>query len=637
MCGIAGFTRFNNKNYDASKVIETMCNKIAHRGPDGFGYENQKNVSLGHRRLSIVDLEGGSQPIFNPNNNTYIVFNGEIYNYKSLQKHLEQKNYKLKTSSDTEVVLALYEIYGLDFLEQLEGMFAIAIWNENEQKLILARDRMGEKPIFYQAKDGDLIFASELKSLVEHPSVNRTISAKGFNKFLTYEYIPGPASILKDVYKVEPGQVITFDQNGINKIFYWNYPSYNHLEGDNSFNKEELMFELDELLRTSIQNRLTADVPVGVLLSGGIDSSIVTAIASEYTHKLQSFSMYFNEKSYDESSYIKKITDKFALNHHAEYLSPKDMLSIFDELGGIMDEPMADPSIVPTYFLSKMTSKKVKTVLGGDGADELFAGYPTYTANKLIQIYNIVPYEIRTALTNFTKSLIGNVIPVSNKNIALDFKLKQFFRGANVASEVRFFRWMGGFIESEKNSILTDSFKKMASGSFPYEDINRLLSRVNILNETDRLLYLSQKLYLTDDILVKTDRASMQNSLEIRAPFLNHNIVEFAAKLPARFKLRGLTTKYILKQLALKYIPSEIVNRPKKGFGIPITEWLKKDLKEPMLDLLSKESIESTGILDYQGVKSLIDGHLNGSANNRKLIWSLLSFQLWNQEFKASI
>ncbi len=313
------------------------------------------------------------------------------------------------------------------------------------------------------------------------------------------------------------------------------------------------------------------------------------------------------------------------------------MLSIFDQLGSIMDEPMADASIVPTYFLSKMTAKKVKTVLGGDGADELFAGYPTYTANKLIQVYNVIPYGIRTALTNFTKSLIGGVIPISNNNIALDFKLKQFFRGANVASEVRFFRWMGGFVENEKKSILTNSFFEQSSKSFPYEDINRLLSRVNILNETDRLLYLSQKLYLTDDILVKSDRASMQNSLEIRAPFLDHNIVEFAAALPARFKLRGLTTKYILKQLALRYLPKEIVNRPKKGFGIPITEWLKNDLKEPMLELLSKESLESTGILDYQGVKGLIDSHLDGSANNRKLLWSLLSFQLWNKEFKATL
>lgn len=637
MCGIAGFTRFNNKDHDAVKVIETMCNKIAHRGPDGFGYENQENISLGHRRLSIVDLEGGAQPIYNPNNKTHIVFNGEIYNYKKLQRSLEQKNYKLKTSCDTEVVLALYEIYGLDFLEHLEGMFAIAIWSELEQKLILARDRMGEKPIFYQAKDGDLVFSSELKSLVEHPSVKRVISPEGFNKFLTYEYIPGPASILKDVHKVEPGQVLCFDKDGLNKRFYWNYPSHNYLEGDEAFDKEKAITDLDLLLRKSIQNRLTADVPVGVLLSGGIDSSLVTALASEYTDKLQSFSIYFNEKSYDESSYIEKITDKFSLNHHAEYLSSENMLSIFDKLGGIMDEPMADPSIVPTYFLSKMTSKKVKTVLGGDGADELFAGYPTYTANKLIQVYNVIPHEIRTPLTNFTKSMIGKAIPVSNNNISLDFKLKQFFRGANVASEVRFFRWMGGFIEQEKKSVLDEKFYAEASKLFPYEDINRLLSRVNILNETDRLLYLSQKLYLTDDILVKTDRASMQNSLEVRAPFLDHNIVEYAAALPARLKLRGLKTKYILKKLAIKYLPNEIVNRPKKGFGIPITEWLKNDLKEPMLDLLSKESLEKTGILDYEGVKTLVDGHLNGSANNRKLLWSLLSFQLWNQEFKASI
>jgi asparagine synthase (glutamine-hydrolysing) len=637
MCGIAGFTRFNKKNYDATIVIEQMCNKIAHRGPDGYGYENQEKISLGHRRLSIVDLEGGAQPIYNPNNNSYIVFNGEIYNYKKLQKELKLRNYELKTSSDTEVVLALYEIHGLDFLQYLEGMFAIAIWDQNKEKLILAKDRMGEKPIYYHIKDGDIVFSSELKSIVTHPEVPRIISPEAFNKFLTYEYIPSPHTILKNIHKVEAGEIICFDKNGATKNFYWNYPSHNHLEGDINFSKDELVHQLDELLRTSIETRLMADVPVGVLLSGGIDSSLVTAIASEFTDKLQSFSIYFNEKSYDESNYIKKITSKFSLNHHSEYLSSKDMVSIFDKLGNIMDEPMADPSIVPTYFLSKMTSKKVKTVLGGDGADEIFAGYPTYTANKLIQAYNVIPFEIRTSLTNFTKSLIGKAIPVSNNNISLDFKLKQFFRGANVASEVRFFRWMGGFIDQEKRDVINKDFLEQSLSVFPYEDINRLLSRVNILNETDRLLYLSQKMYLMDDILVKTDRASMQNSLEIRAPFLDHNIVEFAAALPSRFKLRGLKTKYILKELALKYIPSEIVNRPKKGFGIPITEWLKNDLKEPMMDLLSKKSLDKDGILNYQGVNTLIKEHLEGSANNRKLIWTLLTFQLWNREFNASI
>jgi asparagine synthase (glutamine-hydrolysing) len=280
-----------------------------------------------------------------------------------------------------------------------------------------------------------------------------------------------------------------------------------------------------------------------------------------------------------------------------------------------------------------MTSKHVKTVLGGDGADELFAGYPTYVANKFIQVYNIIPYELRTPLTNFLKTSLGKLIPVSSKNISMDYKLQQFFRGAGVVSEIRFFKWMGGFLENEKKSILNEEYNQRLLGQFGYDDINRYLSRTNIQNELERLLYLSQKLYLADDILHKVDRASMQNSLEVRAPFLDHRIVEFASQLPERYKLRGFTKKYILKKLAAKYLPEEIIERPKKGFGIPITEWLKAGLKEPMLDLLSKESLDRQGIFDYDNVASIVDQHLKGNANNRKQIWNLMCFQLWYKDF----
>jgi asparagine synthase (glutamine-hydrolysing) len=283
-----------------------------------------------------------------------------------------------------------------------------------------------------------------------------------------------------------------------------------------------------------------------------------------------------------------------------------------------------------------MTAKTVKTVMGGDGADEMFAGYPTYSANKLVQIYNIIPYELRSRLTTLFSKAQGSLIPISNKNIALDFKLKQFFRGAGVASEVRFFRWMGGFLDQEKKSILSENYQNKILGQLTYSDLNRYLSRTNIHNETDRLLYLSQKLYLTDDILVKSDRASMQNSLEIRSPFLDHRLVEYVSMLPDRFKLKTLQTKYILKKVAEKYLPDEVIYRPKKGFGIPITQWLREDLKEPMLDLLSKDRLESQGIFDYQAVHKLIDDHLNLRTNNRKLLWALLSLQLWIDEYKPT-
>ncbi len=636
MCGLVGFTSFKEQNFDKEKVLVSMCNAIAHRGPDDSGIFIDNQINFGHRRLSIVGLDTGHQPMFSIDKNLVIVFNGEIYNYKSLKKDLEEHGFKFATDCDTEVILNLYTRYGLDFVKYLNGMFAIALWDKNKSRLILARDRMGEKPLYYQMKNDEVIFASELKAMAKHPDCSREISAQGLNKYLTYEYIPSPFTIIDQVWKLEAGEIIVIDKDKISKNFFWNIPHYKFSEGYSTNNEKEAIDELDALLRDSVKIRLQADVPVGVLLSGGIDSSLITAIAAQVKESrdpIKSFSIYFSEASYDESKYIKRIANDFNLDHHSLTVSSKDMLSIFDSLGNIMDEPLADPSIVPTYFLSKLAQKEVKTVIGGDGSDEMFAGYPTYSANKLVQIYNIIPYELRTNITHAINSALGSMIPISKKNIAFDFKLKQFFRGAGVASEIRFFRWMGGFLDGEKKDILSHSYLEKILGQLTYEDINRYLSRTDINNETDRLLYLSQKLYLQDDILVKTDRASMQNSLEVRAPFLDHRLVEYVASLPDPFKLRTLKTKYILKKLALKYLPAEIINRPKKGFGIPITQWLQEDLKEPMLDLLSKDRLNRQGIFEYQGVKKLIEDHLNNKANNRKPLWTLLSLQLWLNDF----
>jgi asparagine synthase (glutamine-hydrolysing) len=636
MCGLVGFTSFKEQNFDKQKVLTAMCDAIAYRGPDDSGFFIDNKINFGHRRLSIVALETGHQPMFSHDKNLVIVFNGEIYNYKALKIDLEDQGYKFNTQSDTEIILNLYERYGLDFVGYLNGMFAIALWDKRKSRLILARDRMGEKPLYYQIRNDEIMFASELKAIAKHPHCSKEISSRGLNKYLTYEYIPSPFTILEQVWKVEAGEMIVVTEDQVTKNFYWNLPHYKFTQGFSPDAEAEALETIDALLRDSVRMRLQADVPVGVLLSGGIDSSLITAIAAqvkESSKPIKSFSIYFSEASYDESKYIKKVVNAFDLEHSSLTLSSKDMLSIFDKLGNIMDEPLADPSIVPTFFLSKLAHKEVKTVLGGDGSDEMFAGYPTYSANKLVQFYNIIPCDLRLHITQALNSAIGSLIPISDKNISLDFKLKQFFRGAGVASEIRFFRWMGGFLESEKKDILSKTYIEKIQGQLTYEDINRYLSRTDINNETDRLLYLSQKLYLLDDILVKTDRASMQNSLEVRAPFLDHRLVEYVSSLPDAFKLRTLKTKYILKKLALKYCPSDIIRRPKKGFGIPITQWLREDLKEPMLDLLGKDRLERQGIFNYDGVKTLVDNHLSNKANNRKPLWSLISLQLWLDDF----
>lgn len=632
MCGIAGFTNFRGASLDKEQVITAMCDAIAHRGPDEWDYYHTNEVSLGHRRLSIVGLSDGKQPLSDETGRYTITFNGEIYNYKALKKELIEDGYRFRTSTDTEVVLALFSKHSTEAFKYLNGMFALAIWDDEKKELTFARDRAGKKPIFYYYKDKEVIFSSELKSLVKHPHFSKKLSVKGLNKFFTFEYIPGPTSIFEDTYKLEAGQYMVITENSLRKDFYWNYPSY-EFHGQSVSSEENAIDEIDRILTDAVKLRLEADVPVGVFLSGGVDSSLVTAVASKVKQeRIKSFSIYFNEKSYDESEYISYIVKKFNLDHHSEYVSVKDMLGLVDRLGYIMDEPMADPSLVPTYFVSKIASSQIKTVMGGDGADEMFAGYPTYLANKLVNVYNIIPHEIRNAIGNFVKEGTA-LLPASNKNMSFDFKLRQFLRGVGVASEIRFFKWMAGLNEDEKRNVFKTEISEKLIGDFAYEDVNRYLSRVNIHNELDRLLYLSQKTYLTDDILVKVDRASMMNSLEVRAPFLDYRMVEFAASLPERYKLKRFTGKYILKELARRYLPNKIIDRPKKGFGIPLSEWLSGELKPVMLDLLSKEHLDKQGIFEYEGVKKLIDQHLSGTINNRKPLWNLLSFQLWAKEF----
>lgn len=632
MCGIAGFTNFREGGYDKSQVITAMCDALSHRGPDEWGQFHIDDVSFGHTRLSIVGLSDGQQPMTEVLGELSITFNGEIYNYKELKNELVKEGYQFKTHSDTEIILAMYRKHGKACFAYFNGMFALAIWDRRSQELILARDRAGKKPLFYYLDQGDIVFSSELKSLVKHPRFSKKLSAKGLHKFMTFEYIPGPYTIFEDTWKLEAGQVMVLTKNHIHKEFYWNYPSQ-QFHGSSVTNEEEAIEGIDKLLNDAVRLRLQADVPVGVFLSGGLDSSLVTAVAcKQLGEPINSFSIYFNEKSYDESEYIDIVVKKFGLNHHSEYVSADDMLGLVDKLGSIMDEPMADASLVPTYFVSKIAASKMKTVLGGDGADELFAGYPTYLANKLVNIYNIIPFELREFISRSLQQ--GSAfLPTSNKNMSTDFKIRQFLRGAGVAGEIRFFKWMAGFTDQEKESVLSPEMQAKLVGDFPYEDVSRYLSRVNIMDELDRLLYLSQKMYLTDDILVKVDRASMMNSLEVRAPFLDYRMVEYAASLPARYKLKRFTGKYILKELARKYLPSAIIDRPKKGFGIPLSEWLSGPLKPVMMDLLSKERLEKQGLFEYEGVKTLIDQHVNGELNQRKLLWSLLSFQLWAKEF----
>ena len=627
MCGIAGFTFFKHFRIDIQDTIDNMTAALVHRGPDETGTYVDEHVALGSRRLSIIDLAGGRMPIHNEDQSLWIVFNGEIYNFPELRETLESKGHRFSTRADTEVILHLYEEYGTDCVTKLNGMFAFALWDCTEQRLFLARDRLGIKPLHYLEYSGGMVFGSELKALLHHPLVETQLDPHALSKYLTYEYVPAPHSIFKGIKKLEPGHFIIHTKEKVENHVYWDIPLQENAicYKQEEEHAEELLFRLKE----SVRKRLLSDVPVGVLLSGGLDSSTVSVLASEVsTHQLQSFSIGFEENSFDETRYSKKVANLLGTQHHHQILSGQKMLDVIPHVTNFLDEPMADASIIPTYLLSNMTAQHVKVALGGDGADELFAGYPTYQAHKLVAYYSILPHQLRNVINRLAQR-----IPVSHRNISFDFKIKQFLRGMGVSSEIRFFLWMGSFLEQEKRMLLSREMQEYLAKDNPFEDIMRYVYDSKLFKEFERIMYLMMKLYLQDDILVKVDRASMANSLEVRVPYLDHTFVEYVVGLPTIYKLNGLTTKYILKKAVKDLLPKDIVRRRKKGFGIPRTKWFKGELRDMLLSYLSEDRINKTGIFQYAYIKRLLDEHFSNTRDNRKQLWTLLVFEMWREHY----
>ena len=627
MCGIAGFTSFNHRQLDVRETIQQMTNALIHRGPDAEGFYIDEGVALGSRRLSIIDLVSGQMPIHNEDQSLWIVFNGEIYNFPELREELVAKGHIFTTHADTEVIVHLYEEYGCECVTKLNGMFAFALWNRHTQTVWLARDRLGKKPLHYFEYPGGIIFASEIKALLQHPMVARELDLAALSKYLTYEYVPAPHCIFKGIKKLEPGHWLLSAPGKLVNRKYWDIPLEE--SGISYKREEEHAEEVLARLREAVRKRLISDVPVGIFLSGGLDSSLIAVLAAQLSPtSIQSFSIGFEEPSFDESPYAHKIARLIGTDHHHQVLSSQNMLAVVPHVTEFLDEPMADASIIPTYLLAQMTAQSVKVALGGDGGDELFAGYPTYQAHKLVTYYSILPYKVRDLLNR-----VASYLPVSDRNLSFDFKLKQFLRGMGVSSEIRFFLWMGAFLEREKRLLLSADVQAQLTKSNPFEDILRYVHDSKLLQEFERILYLSMKLYLQDDILVKVDRASMANSLEVRAPYLDHTFVEYVAGLPTFYKLNGFTMKYILKKAAKDILPKEIVSRKKKGFGIPLAKWFKYELKEMLLSYLSEERIRTAGLFHYAYIKTLLDEHFAEQRDNRKQLWTLLVFEMWRERY----
>jgi asparagine synthase (glutamine-hydrolysing) len=630
MCGIAGFTTFRAAAYDRDAVIRTMTRAVAHRGPDGEGFFHDSAIALGHRRLAIIDAAGGAQPMADQRDRYQLLYNGEVYNYLELRKDLEDAGHRFKTRSDTEIVLESLALEGPPALCKFNGMFAIALWDRIESRLLLARDRIGIKPLFYACHGPDIIFASELKALLKHPLLSRNLDLQSVSKYFTYGYIPAPHSIYVGIHKLEPGSYLQFDSAGLTHHHYWDIPLTDNPVSGSNF--DECCRDVEHLMRASVRRQLRSDVPVGVFLSGGIDSSAIAAIAAqESPGPIHSFSIGFDQPSYDESPYAARVASLFNTIHHQGILTLSNSAVLFHEVMQSLDEPLADASLIPTYFLSQLASQHVKVVLGGDGSDELFAGYPSFQAHKAVQNLSFLPTVFRDWLSRLARQL-----PVSHRYASIDYLLRQFLKGLGMSPEVRFLLWMGFYGNPEKKRLFSGALQETLLPADLFEDVFRHVERSRLTDTFQRLQYLCMKLYLQDDILVKVDRASMAHSLEVRVPYMDAALVDYACRIQPFYKLNGLTTKYVLKHALKGLLPSGIIHRRKAGFMMPVAPWLTECMRDTIEDLCSPSALSNTGFFDVAYVRQLLDEHFQHRCDHRKHIYPLLCFMAWlrNQEGK---
>ena len=631
MCGIAGFVNLDSQRPADPGVVRAMTDSLVHRGPDDEGFHVRAGVALGMRRLAIIDLESGQQPISNEDGSIWVVFNGEVYNYLELREDLMSRGHRFRTRSDTEVLVHLYEERGDEFVQAINAMAALALWDGGKRRLLLARDRLGKKPLHYALTPEAFVFGSEIKALLRHPSVSSEIDQASVARYLVHEYVPCPGTIYRGIRKLRPGCLGVFEGGRFTERPYWDMPAQ---PPPGTLTPEPRVAQVEESIRTTlleaVKCRLMSDVPLGIFLSGGIDStSILACMSRAAPGSVRSFSVAFKEPSFDESVHFREVARHFGTRHEDRVLTPDDLLGILPAIASTMDEPLGDASILPTYMLSRFTREQVTVALGGDGGDELFAGYPTYQAHRMADAYERLPAFLRARLI---EPLVRR-LPVSRTNLSLDFKAKTFIRGTGLPPEQRNQIWLGSFSDAEALSILRPDVREGLATADLYDEARRNMERAPAADAIGKLLYVDLKMYLQDGVLVKVDRASMACSLEVRAPLLDYRFVELIGRLPTSWKLKGMTTKHIFKRAMKPWLPPGIAGRPKKGFGIPVATWLRGPLRGMMLDLLAKERLKRQGLLEPAAVDVLIRDHLEGRRDNRKPLWTLLMLQLWKDHW----
>jgi asparagine synthase (glutamine-hydrolysing) len=620
MCGIAGLV--NREGVAADRdILARMTATLRHRGPDGEGYYLDGPAGLGHRRLSIIDLDGGAQPMSNEDGSVWVSYNGELYNEPALRARLKGQGHVFRTVSDTEALVHLYEEEGPDFVRHLNGMFALALWDARRRRLVLARDRMGQKPLYYaETAEGGLVFGSEPKALLVHPGVRRALDPAGLARYLFYEYLPAPHTIWTGMRKLPPAHRLVWEHGQARLARYWQAP----LPRGEAPPFAEAAERFWSGLCAAVARHRRCDVPLGVFLSGGVDSSSVAAALaeSEPARQIRTFSIGFDDPSFDESAHARAVARHLGTTHHERIFRAETVWELLPEVATWLDEPFGDASILPTHLLSRFARSEVKVVLGGDGADELLAGYPTFTAERAAGLFRRLPGPART----LAGAAVGR-LPVAHGNFSLDFKLKQFLRGAAEPIALAHQRWLGSFSGPEIARLLVDP----PALDVEKEHLQRAGALAPAADGLTRSLWLYQDTYLPDDILTKVDRASMACSLEVRAPFLDTELVDEVEALPASFKYSHGQTKRLLKHAANGRLPASIVERPKKGFGIPVARWLRGPLAPLLDDLLGPDRLTRQGLFRPEEVAWRVAEHRAGVRDHRKPLWTLLMFQLWYQ------
>ncbi len=622
MCGICGFT------WRDEALVSKMNDAITHRGPDQDGVYSADGISLGHRRLSIIDLsDHGRQPMQNEDGNVQLAFNGEIYNYQDLKPELERKGHQFASNTDSEVIIHAYEEYGPDCVNKLRGMFAFAIWDATKQRLFIARDRIGIKPLYYTLHNGKLMFASEIKSILENPDIPRELNHQAFYDYIGFEFVPAPATMFRNIMKLPAGHYLTYQNGNTHIEQYWDLSLTPNVE---NISYEDAVEHQRELLDDAVKSHLMSDVPLGVFLSGGLDSSALVAMMRRHiSGKLQTFTIGYKDKTFGELEYAKQVADVFDTDHQVLMIDDNLKADYVENALWHLDEPMTDLSSVPLFLLCEQAKKHVTVCLSGEGGDESYAGYDRFKASRINRTFSMIPSPLRKHIIS---PLVGCLPDQSQKKGAINM-LKRFIEGSDLPKEGNHLRWQYFTNAKQDAALFSNAFKDKAEFD-TFRLLRPYLEKCDATDVVNREIYLDMRFMMTDSVLMKVDKMSMASSLEVRVPLLDHVLVEFIASLPGAWKLKGLRTKHVFRSALEGMLPDNIVNRGKQGYSLPVKNLLRGQLKDYMIDLFDQSPIIQNNI-NTNTLNRMIDEHLTMKHNHNHVLWALMNTAIWQRKFNV--